>query len=137
MNMRKLKCLPFSRGLWNFMDGNLEPEEMFSEFVEIPAIVGRPGRYYDRKSKVCWEELPNGKAYKVNGEMFLYELETAYAKERPLTDHERKAIRTLLDYNNGPACNKLKERLYQDDNVRMLKQTYRDARYARYQVLGK
>ncbi len=138
MNLRKLKVLHFNMwSVWNLMEGDLEPSEMFSEYTEIPAIIGKPGRYYDRESKVCWTELPNGKAYKIDPKMFLYELETAHAKERPLTDHERNAIRTLLDYGNGPAPKELAERLYQDDNNRMLRETGRGARLARIQILGK
>jgi hypothetical protein len=138
MNLRKLKCLPFDQwGIWNFMEGDLTPEEMFREFTEIPAIIGKPGRYYDRASKVCWTELPNGKAYKVNPEMFLYEMGMAHSRERPLTDHERKAIKTLIDYGNAPVTGALLDRLYKDECDRMLRSIKRNATKSRIEIIGR
>lgn len=129
MNYHKLKCLPFDMwGAWRLFQGELTPDEMFQTYEVIPAIIGKPGRYYDRESRVCWTELPDGRAYKVDPAGFLRELELAWAEERPLRQEEREAIRTLLVYNNGPVPQELRRRLYLDDHVRHLRETFRSAR---------
>ncbi len=128
----KLKCLHFNMwGIWNLFQGDLTPEEMFSEFTEIPAVINKPGRYYDRETKTCWVELPNGKAYRVDPKQFLYELKRYSDSERPLTDHERNAIKTLIVYNNGPIPKSLMDRLWSDSNERQRRQTYRETRFSR------
>lgn len=138
MNMHKLKCLPFDMwGAWHLMNGELQPEDMFSEFEQIPAIIGKPGRYYDRISKVCWTELPDGRSYKVDARMFLFELAKSYAAERPLSNEERLAATLLCKSPNlsTELKNKLSIRLYDDSLITELIRIRRDAASFRRSVL--
>lgn len=137
MKHLRLKVLPLPgsiAGLIRLFDGDITDEELFGkDCVQIPAVVGRAGWYFDRMSRLSWYELVDGRAFLADAKQFLYELGTSRRDERPLTQQERDAIRTLLDYGNAGNLRELSYRLYEDDNRKHLREVVVGARIIRKQ----
>ena len=116
--MSNIKVLPL-RSPYNRKDEGHSMkmiDDCLAHMQEIPSVFGRPGYYYDRHTKIAWIEL-RGRAWAEQAEYWLYCFRLL--DHEPLAVCEREAIQTLANRNRCPR--ELLDKLYVDDNLRMLR----------------